>query len=210
LNGEIYNGGQIANNGQIDNNALIYNDGEIVNYGQIDNNGVLRQLGLWTGSGSVLGTFLNEGTVAPSDPSDSIGFHTFEKYEQVSSGFLEIGLGIADHDYLVVTGIDQLVLDGTLQILFDGITEASLSDEDFFDIILYQGGDLGTYFSTLIDPLLLGFFTIDYANTDGVANKSVRLTYHLEEVPIPEPTTYFLMGSFLFIALSMRRRAQKV
>ena len=127
--------------------------------------------GTLTGTGLIIGDFINEGTFAPGD---SPGVHAVNG-DYTEQGTLEIEIGglIAGTEYDVVDVIGSsgnVVLNSltsTLDISFlDGFDPRELVVGDEFDIIRYTGSVAGTFsaaFAPFGSPVV---FEVDYA-ADG-------------------------------------------
>ncbi|MCH8048084.1 MAG: PEP-CTERM sorting domain-containing protein [Planctomycetes bacterium] len=184
--GALNNAGTITlhANGTLTNQVggIINNDGEI-DAAAISN---WTNSGTLTGTGLIIGDFINEGIFAPGN---SAGMHTIDgNYDERGTLNIEIGGLIAgtEYDFVDVTGLNRSVsLDGatsTLEISFlDGFNASELSVGDEFDIIRYTGSLQGT-FSSMVQPLdSPGLFEIDYAD-DGSLTLRVTRTSPLSDL----------------------------
>ena len=110
------------------------------------------------------------------------------------------GLGIND----LVTGINNLTLDGILNVTWTGDITNNASAGDYWALLQYDGtlvGDFGVDLSSLPDISGLGLTW--YIDTTTVANQ-VGLA-----VVIPEPSTWALMLTGLGLVGWMARRRRR-
>lgn len=171
-------------------------DGVLQVLGDIAING-----GSLTGTGTVVGNLLNDGSVAPGS---SPGVMTVDgNFTQNSAGVLAIELGPLAHDQLAVSGTASL--GGTLDVTLwstSGVPSFTPAPGQQFDLLL--AAVVSGQFQNLNLPQLAGIvWQIDYLTDAQGATDIVRLT--ASAVPLP-PTLWMAASAFAAAMLRSRRR----
>ena len=176
-------------NGTLTNQAggTVNNDGTI-NASAISN---WTNDGTLTGTGLIIGDFINEGTFAPGD---SPGVHTING-DYTEQGTLEIEIGGltagTEYDFVNVIGANRTVFlnnpTSTLVISFLGGFDARvLSVGDEFDIIQYTGSLAGT-FSSVVQPVdSPAVFEVDYTDDGSVTLRVTEVVCPPSNSPVAE------------------------
>jgi hypothetical protein len=205
--GTLYNGGTLTNYDTLNINSggWLRNDGLLLNDGTIDNtNGTFVNNGTYSGSGTILGSWTDNGIVKPGN---SAGVLTTDGDYYKRAGSKEIELGglfhgggdqsLTEFDWLDVTGNVELA--GTLDVYLIDSFEL-LAGMSFK--ILHVGGVLSGQYDGLDEGSLVGNYSgtdlyITYAGGDG---NDVTLF----SPAVPEPAAILL--ALLGLALLPRRR----
>lgn len=168
----------------------------------IDAGGTLGGTGLIQSAGVVV---LDAGTLAPGNSPGTLTVNANLAFSnsailsfELNASNMVAGLGIND----LVTGVNDLRLDGILNVAWAGNILSEVNDGDYWTLFQYGGllEDYGVDLSSLPDISGLGLYwyidTVSVANTVGLA------------VVIPEPSTWALLalGMGVVVGLARRRR----
>jgi hypothetical protein len=163
--------------------------------------------GTLSGTGTVNGAVLMQGTMAPGDTA---GLFTIDgTYTQSSSGTLLVQLMglVAGTQYDVLDVHGSAALEGTLDVsLFGGFDPTF---DAFFDILL--ANDISGTFDTVDLPTSPnGVFSLAYL-LNPTGQDVVRIIFDAPggEVPVPEPSTLVLILSGLPGIVFVKRRLEK-
>jgi len=169
-------------------------DGSLIAGGNVFINGGL----LW-GTGTITGTVNNGGTITPGDAPGKLSI--VGNYVQTAGGIFQLNIAGpnagTDFGWLDITGSASLL--GTLDIsVLNGFMP---TNNEIFTFLTAGGGVNGQF--GMYNGLNYGngYFTVVY-NADSVA-----LDFHGNQGPVPEPSTFLMLGSGLLgVAYTARRR----
>ncbi|HLJ97913.1 MAG TPA: autotransporter-associated beta strand repeat-containing protein [Gemmataceae bacterium] len=135
--------------------TILFNSGiTFVNDGMV--NGNVQNGGLLFGSGTINGSLTNMGQVNPGDPNATGALTITGNYTQTAAGVLNIRIGSAGSDQLIIAG--QATLDGTLKVsLINNFVPPSGST---YQIVLFSSPS-GMFATTNIDPSFVSPPTYD-------------------------------------------------
>ncbi len=226
-------GGTLSNRNQIDINengglnilggtvwndpgAIIGNKGAIANNGTIINNGIVESatgsfanFGAYTGSGTYLGTFVNNGVVAPGN---SIGTAMIDG-DFVNATTLEIeiaGFGSGMHDVLDVSGTAAFLEGSLISFLswegygFEDIAPQETKSLEFFR----AAGGITAFLSSIAfgEGFLPDGFAFNVLN-DG-NSLFLEVSNNVPPVPLP-PAVWLFTTAILGLGLVARRNRRQ-
>ena len=147
---------------EIDSGAAVRNNGTI----DLNNSQPLINNGDFSGTGTVTGSVINNGTFRPGNSPGTmtiLGDYTENSSLQIELGGLNAF--VPEYDYLDVIGNVNLSATSILDLDFYGtFNEAALSNGDYFDIIRYTGVLDGLFGGIDLSgaQLTSGLWSLDY------------------------------------------------
>lgn len=207
-------GGTVLNDlsATINNKGLIDNNGTFVNNGSVESaTGSFANFGAYTGSGTYLGTFVNNGVVAPGN---SIGT-TMIDGDFVNAVTLEVeiaGFGSGMHDFLDVSGTAAFLEGSLISFLswedygFEDIAPLETKSLEFFR----AAGGIATFLSAIVfgDGFLPDGFAYNVLN-DG-NSLFLEVSNNVPPVPLPPAIWLFISAILGFGLIARRKRGQGI
>ena len=216
LGGTINNSGNFRNSGIIDNRgnvisvSNIENNGTFINNGRVEStSGSFANFGAYTGSGTYLGTFVNNGVVAPGN---SIGTAMIDG-DFVNAVTLEIeiaGFGSGMHDFLDVSGAAAFLEGSLISFLswedygFGDISPQETKSLEFFR----AAGGISIFLSAIAfgEGFLPDGFAYNVLN-DG-NSLFLEVSNNVPPVPLP-PAIWLFISAILGFCLIVRRKGSQ-